>query len=130
MTLTADQITQVTDDLQALRDELRGRRWSTARTTEVLAVAAGYLIATARQPQVALPYPPPAYEPFGPPGEQLCFTVAASTRQELEDRALAQGKAFFGADTNLTVTVNGAVTPEGIKDSTVQYSCPVIVQPG
>ena len=137
--LTADQVTEIAGALEALRNELRTRRWSGARITAVMAPAAGHLVSIAAMrapvPQQAYFAPPPPYgygpEDYGQPAQSvpLQTSVTGSTRGELEDRAYQAGLQVFGEGANLVVTLAGTIQDTGTRrDNVTQYQCGALVR--
>lgn len=131
--LTPDQVTEVTDALEALRDDLRTRRWSGARITSVMTSAAGSLVSIAamRSPVPQAAYFQPSPYSYGPEDcgqppyvTALTITVTGGSRQELEDRARAEGQQVFGADADLSVRLSGSIARAGhSRGGETQYTC-------
>lgn len=135
MTLTTSQVTEIADDLEALRDELTDRNF---RDTlgPILGAAASHLITTATTPApVTQQYLPPRYpyEPggYGQPARSvpLQVRVTGGSRQELEDRARAEGEQVFGSDAALAVTLIGTIITTGhVRGGENQYACAAYVR--
>lgn len=139
--LTADQITEIADALQALAEELDSRDWGPAAGQAVLTQAAGHVIAQAfvrtPVPQAAYfqpapppyPYGPDDFRPGGDQGIGLSITVTGSNRQELEEKALAAGRQVFGDGAVLTVALSGTIHPADYnRESVTQYACGAVIR--
>jgi hypothetical protein len=134
MTLTADQIKDIADDLEALGDELSSRNWAPDLSASVMASAAGNLVSIAAMrapvPQQAFcPLPTYPYQDLLPGGQSatLQLTVTGRTRAELEESARQQGEGFFGTGNGLMVTLTtpAVMNPAG---ATPGYTCGAVVR--
>ena len=141
MTLTADQIKDIADDLEVLGAELADRDWNPDMSGSVLTAAVAPLVSVAAMraplPQQAYFAPPPPY-PYEPEDSgtgasrsvPLQVTVTGGSRQELEDRARQAGLQVFGDGPDLDVTLTGAIVSAGgiTRDGVTQYQCSAIVR--
>jgi hypothetical protein len=123
MTLTADQITDIADDLEALARALRARDIGGTYVTAMLDGTASSLVSIAAMrapvPQQASYAPPPPY-PYGPgdfgqnTSVALHIQVAGRTESELKAIARQHGKEFFGAGADLDVALTGTVSTSSV----------------